>query len=443
MQQALEGLDIHPMRESLYAELHSRPFHVIASPARVAYFALLADEEVRNAQFEHLLELFEHSDQDAPECDGLFYEVELNGLRIRRERHLEFTTYTFIDEQPPKTDNPFDATALQRLPEGWMARLPGQVVSAFHVAIQDARETPEDELPVVKNHFEGQRLIGSSPQNGDARIWTSFLLHSDGLGRFLIFNKAMSDSQLGRLTQRVIEIETYRLMTLLSLPLARKYSPGLSAMDKRLAVLTERLTAEKGVDEAKILSELTEMAAWVEACRAQTTFRFGASRAYQEIVSKRLAELREDEVSGHLTITEFMTRRLTPAVRTCESVSERLENMSLRIDRVSDMMRTRVELSIQEQNQDLLSSMDRRSHIQLMMQHTVEGLSVAAISYYTIGLLKFLIDAVYEETGGAFDKSLVLGVTVPCVVGCVWFATRRIHRRFLKLATERADAERH
>ncbi len=108
----------------------------------------------------------------------------------------------------------------------------------------------------------------------------------------------------------------------------------------------------------------------------------------------RLEELREDEVSGHLTITEFMTRRLTPpAVKTCEAVNERLEDLSRRVDRASEMMRTRVELAIQSQNQQLLSSMDRRSRIQLMMQHTVEGFSVVAISYYLIGLLKLGLDA--------------------------------------------------
>ena len=177
------------------------------------------------------------------------------------------------------------------------------------------------------------------------------------------------------------------------------------------------------------------MAAWVEAARAKTTFRFSATSAYHDLVLKRLAELKEDEVSGHLTITEFMTRRLTPAVRTCKATSEHLENLSRRIDRVSDMMRTRVEMSIQSQNQHLLASMDRRSKIQLAMQHTVEGLSVAAISYYSIGLLKYLIEAAYDN-GAPINKSLAVGITVPLVIGGVWWATRRIHKRFLKLAKE-------
>lgn len=434
------GLEMHPMRETLYLELHSRPFQVIPSPSRITYLAVLCDHAVRETQFAHFQSLFAYFDEAPPEEDSVCLEVEFGSLRIRREKHMEFTTYTFISEGVCAGDDPFSCSGASRLPAEWLATLPGTVVAGFHVSIEDAREQPEPELPVVKGFFEGMRLVGSSPQNGDAQIWTTFQLHSDGFGRFLIYNRRMSDSQLGRLTQRVMEIETYRLMALLALPLARQYNPMLTEMDRQLAETTSELAANSGLDERELLGKLTDMAAWVEACRAHTTFRFGATRAYNALVMSRLEELREDEVSGHLTITEFMTRRMTPAVRTCESVSERLENLSRRIDRVSDMMRTRVELSIQGQNQDLLASMDRRSKIQLMMQHTVEGLSVAAISYYTVGLIKYLLEALYDS-GVNIDKSLAVGISVPVVIGLVWIATRKIHKKFLALATERAERE--
>lgn len=434
------GLDLHPLRGALYDELHSRPFQVIPSPSRLTFLAVQIPSESREQEFEHFQKIYEHFGHRAPEEDGVCYEADFGQVRIRREKHLEFITYTFVNLDVEACADPFDCSGISRIPEEWLRELPGTVVVSFHVAIEDARQQSEPPLPVVKSFFEGMRLVGSSPQDGDARVWTTFRLHSDGFGRFLIYNKKMSDSQLGRLTQRVMEIETYRLMALLGLPLARKYNPELTDMDRQLAETTSNLAANGDLDERILLGKLTDMAAWVEACRARTTFRFSATRAYHDLVLKRLAELREDEVSGHLTITEFMTRRLTPAVRTCESVSERLENLSRRIDRVSDMMRTRVELSIQGQNQELLASMDRRSKIQLMMQHTVEGLSVAAISYYLVGLLKYLIEALYNS-GVPIDKSLTVGISVPVVVLVVWFATRKIHKKFLKLATERADQD--
>ena len=441
MNQAIlpKSLDMHPMREALYAELHSRPFQVIPSPARITYLAVMADESVREEQFEHLKQLYRHFGAEEPEQDEVCYQADFGSFRVRREKHMEFTSYTLINLDVTHCRNPFDCSGVTPLPEEWLESIPGQVVGAFHIAVEDVRQQSEQRdqlmLPKVKRYFEGMRLVGSSPQGGDARVWTSFQLHSDNFGRFLIYNKAMSDSQMGRLCQRLMEIETYRLMTLLALPMAREFSPRLSEMDQKLATITQDLSAQGEVDEQALLSKLTDMAAWVEACRARSTFRFSATRAYHDMLQQRLVELREDEVSGHLTLNEFMTRRLTPAVRTCEAISDRLENLSRRIDRVADMMRTRVELSIQAQNQELLASMDRRSHVQLMMQHTVEGLSVAAISYYTIGLIKHLMGAVYES-GVEFDKNIALGIAVPVVISTVWLATRRIHKQFHAMAKE-------
>ncbi len=431
------GLQMHPMRGALYNELHSRPFQVIPSPARITHLAVMCDAEESLQQFEHLKTLYEHFGHSVPEVDELCYHADFGQLRVRREKHMEFTTYTFINTDIEQGGNPFDATGLTPLPEGWLANIPGTVISAFHVSVEDARQTHELNLPLVKRFFEGMRLVGSSPQDGDARVWTTFQMHSDGFGRFLIYNKQMSDSQLGRLTQRIMEIEVYRLMCLLSLPTARDISPTLGAMDQRLADVTDHLAHATDIDEQALLSRLTDMAAWVEDCRARATFRFSATYAYHDLVIKRLEELREDEVSGHLTITEFMTRRLTPAVKTCRATSNRLEDLSRRIDRVAEMMRTRVELSIQSQNQDLLASMDQRSKVQLMMQHTVEGLSVAAISYYTIGLIKYLLEALYNS-GVSLNKDLILGVSVPVVIGLVAFTTRKIHKHFLKMAIDQA-----
>ncbi|KAA0873955.1 DUF3422 family protein [Nitrincola tapanii] len=427
------GLNQHPQRDALYAELHSRPFQVIPCPARITHIALLSSREERQAQFQHLQNLHQRYGVEPPQEEVSCYEKTFGALRVRRETHMEFTTYTFINLQACEEVCPFDYTGISPLPEGWLAALPGQVVAAFHIALEAARTSVEEDLQLVRPYFEGKRLVGSSPQQGSARVWGSFQLHRDGFGRFMVLNHSMSDSQLGRLTQRLMEIETYRLMSQLSLQLAREISPQLFDMDQQLAVITQALTENQGVDERAILADLTDMAARIEAFRARSTFRFSATSAYHQLVLTRLEELREDELSGHLTIKEFMTRRLTPAVQTCRSVGERLEDLSRRIDRASDMMRTRVELSIQHQNQTLLSSMDKRSQVQLMMQHTVEGLSVVAISYYLVGLLKYLIDALYDS-GVAFNKSLVIGAMIPLVLVAVWLSVRRIHHHFMALA---------
>ncbi|MDI9244005.1 DUF3422 domain-containing protein [Marinobacter sp. CHS3-4] len=433
MDPTFQKLDFHPLRESLYNELHTQPFQVLPCPSQVSHLAVMTTPEQRKAQFRHWQELHEELGQPAPSEEKSCLESTFGDFKIRRELHMEFTAYTFIHFGPTGNHRPFRHTGLTSLPDGWLERLTGTVVAAFHLDLQKAEENEEPDLAVIRDYFDGYRLIGSRPAEGKARVWSSFKLHDDGFGRFMVLNMGLPNNQLGRLTQRLMEAETYRLLSLLALPVARNMTSDLNHMDQTLAEITESLTNDTGVDEPHVLAELTDMAARIEDFRAHSTFRFSATRAYHKLVLARLEALREDELSGHLTIREFMNRRLTPAAETCESVNNRLDDLSLRIGRASDMMRARVELELQRQNQELLAAMNQRSKVQLMMQHTVEGFSVVVISYYLIALLRMAMD-VAEESGVSFNKPLLLGIAIPTILVLVYFTVRAIRRHFLKMA---------
>ena len=176
-----------------------------------------------------------------------------------------------------------------------------------------------------------------------------------------------------------------------------------------------------------MLTELSQLAANVERWRTDTNYRFSAMRAYYSLVMKRMDELKELQVENYFTIGSFLERRLTPAYHTCESVSERLEDLARRIERAGDLLQTRVDLTIEAQNQSLLASMDRRGRLQMRLQETVEGLSIAAISYYLVSLVKIVLNALYSA-GFAVNKDLVTGISVPVVVAFVWWVTHRIKK---------------
>ena len=126
---------------------------------------------------------------------------------------------------------------------------------------------------------------------------------------------------------------------------------------------------------------------------------------------------------GYDTWAGFLQRRVAPAMRTCRSVEERQANLSRKLTRATTLLRTWVDVEVEKQNRDLLASMNNRARLQLRLQQTVEGLSVAAVSYYVVGLIGYLAKGT-PLFGHASHPELVTAVSVPFVVaghlaGCV------------------------
>lgn len=426
---------MHPLRASLYQELHARPFPVIGTPVRVSHLALLLDEKDKEADFQHLCDLCDRYGVNPPAAkDNSFYQ-RLGDLEVRWERHLEFVTYTFI--RPGRQEQPFSQTALSLLPRNWLENIPGELVVGVHLEAASP-EQPAFDRELLTDCFEGQRLVSGRLMEGATTLWSAFRMHGDGFGRILLHNHALNDNQTGRLILRVLELETYRLMALLGAQPARELAPVVRSLDMQLAEIITQLSDTEGLDEEReLLRQLTAMAAQIERHRADTLSRFSATQAYYQLVMKRLEELKEIQRGPNFTLSAFFGRRLTPAAKTCDSVSLRLDDLARRIERAGDLIRTRVDLKLEEQNRRLLASMNRRSRLQLRMQETVEGLSIAAISYYGISLLRYLFGAL-EPLGFPINKDLATAVAVPLVVGSVWWVTRRIK----KFIVEASDPER-
>ena len=174
------------------------------------------------------------------------------------------------------------------------------------------------------------------------------------------------------------------------------------------------------------LKALLGISSRLEALLAQTEFRFGATGAYEAIVNQRIDVLREERFEGRQTFAEFMMRRFDPAMRTVKSTEGRLKAMAERAIRAGELLRTRVDVERQAQNQELLESMDKRADLQLRLQKTVEGLSVVAISYYAVNLAVYILGPV-AEAGDVPKLLLTAGVTPVVVIG-VWAVVRRIRR---------------
>ena len=279
-------------------------------------------------------------------------------------------------------------------------------------------------------HFGANVVVGAGIGDGSGLAFTDFVIHDDGFARFLLLDREMTERQAGRMLQRLFEIEAYRMMALLALPMARGLWSRLLLTERTLAELTARIAdpTQGAAGDDALLQQLMALAAEVESALASSQSRFGASRAYHALVATRIGELREQRIKGLQTIDEFMARRLSPAMATCATVSQRLHDLSERVAQASSLLSTLVDIARQQQNQALLAATALRAKLQLRLQQTVEGLSVAAIVYYLAGLVGYGAKAL-KAAGVPLSPDLVTGAALPLLGLGAWWVLRRVHQR--------------
>jgi uncharacterized membrane-anchored protein len=418
----------HPLRYVLNNELHARPFTPLRSPERISHLAIPRDEQGAAEDHAVLVKLCERYGVTAPQAGLNHYSHDFGVFRLKWERHTEFVTYTFF--RRGVFHEPFSAPALAQVATDWLDQLPGQVLAAVHVAILSP-ETPPPTAEDLSLHFIHEPVIGSVVAGGAAAVFTDCRIHADGFSRILIHDRSLGERQAGRLVQRLLEIETYRMMALLALPVAREMGPEIAQCERELAEATATIASSDTAEEERaLLNQLLRLAASIERLSAATSYRFRASQAYHALVGARIQELREERVPGLQTIAEFMERRLSPAMRTCTSTFERVESVSKRLARASNLLRTRVEIAVQEQNRDVLRSMDRRARLQLLLNEVVEGLSVFAITYYALGIMAYPAKALPPLFG--LDPNWLIGAASPIVFVLAWLGLRRLRTRLLR-----------
>lgn len=425
-----------PLRRALHDEIHARPPAPVRLPALVTYVAVLNAQSSREQEWEHLRKLPGHSDLALEQVQSNFLRLQCSGFTVKWERHTEFTRYSVVQPLP-------DHAAWGRiLPElatcvatgsAWTREIPGQVVAAIHLALlADGMDDPDMMTKAQAWLGEGALIASSMGMTASgqshSRLITHFRVGADGFERMLVLAAPQtSEARAGRIAQRVLELETYRLMALRGLPVAKLLAPQLSQAELTLADITLRLESKQDGDQG-LLDDLVSLASKVERATAEHGYRFSATRAYDALVQERIAELRERPVHGTQTVGEFMQRRLAPAMATVAATAQRMAALSERVSRASALLRTRVDIATESQNQQLLEKLTRGQEMQLRLQSTVEGLSIAAISYYVVSLVHYGAKAL-SLAGLPIQPELAVGLAIPLVLWGVWKVTRRMYEK--------------
>jgi uncharacterized membrane-anchored protein len=411
------GMSVHPLLPRVLGEIHSRPFRLVETPRTIVQLAFLVEGGDFAAHLAPLSRLAETRGNPRPDGDARHVFLDFGAGRLRWERHTEFTTWTW---DAPATDGLHEKLKGHPFGDGFLA--PGPLISAIRLDLR-----PAGEADAALAFFDPTSLSYSEVDGGLALAASDFRQDADGLTRIVVLDRGLGTARAGALTQRLIEIETYRTLALLGLPEAQRLGPELGRIEAELSRIAAELQGGS-VESAALLDELIALSAELEADAVATLYRFAASRAYDDIVTQRLAVIHETAISGYETWAGFLSRRMAPAMRTCRTVANRQEALSEKLARAADLLRTRVGVEQEHQNRDLLKSMDRRAKLQLRLQQTVEGLSVAAVSYYVVGLIGYLAKGA-EEAGARLDPVIVTAASVPFVVILIFWLVRRIRRR--------------
>ena len=423
-------------RRQLHNEVHARPSARVRLPALIVYVAVLNEGVGREQEWQHLKNLPGHADLALDRLNGNFLRLRCDGFTVKWERHTEFTRYSIVQPLPAHAGwGSVSPELASQVVTGtaWLRAIPGKTVAAIHLGMLAAPVDAPDTVAQAQAWLGEGAVVGSRMGNTTeglphSCVLTHFRLGADGFERMLVLAPAdTSEARAGRISQRLLELETYRLMALRGLPVAKALSPVLSDAEAQLAEITARLERKEDSDQA-LLDVLVSLAARIERATAEHGYRFSATRAYDTLVSQRIAELRERPIAGTQTVGEFMQRRLSPAMATVAATSQRLSALSERVSRTSALLRTRVDIATETQNQVLLEKLTRGQDLQLRLQSTVEGLSIAAISYYVVSLVLYGAKAL-KAAGLPIQPEVAAGLVVPVVLWGVWRTTRRIHAR--------------
>ena len=357
------------LREALHNEVHARPPARIRLPALVVYVAVLNEGVSRDDECAHLRQLPGQQHLQPSDLGANFLRLRLGGHTLKWERHTEFTRYSLVQPlpEPAGLDHPEPALleALVLDPD-WLRGIPGRTFAAIKLVMLHADlDAPQGALARGQHWFGDRTVVASLMGGGHSCAVTDFRLRETGFERMLVIAPpGTSETRAGRISQRLLELETYRLMALRGLPAAKTLAPSIAQAEATLAEITTRLEGKRDSDQ-ELLDRLVALASQVERATAEHVYRFSATEAYAALVEERIGELREQPIPGTQTIGEFMRRRLTPAIATVAATAQRLNSLAQRVERSSGLLRTRVDIATESQNQQLLEKLTRGQELQL------------------------------------------------------------------------------
>lgn len=438
----------HPSRKLLHEEVHARPPIPLWPNERVLSQSFLLDATSRQQQIDWVKKLssvlgVETNEERDHAFKSLILAPEPERILVKWELHGEFATIAVVVHNKNKINGPLIESRLQiereldllfdKLGCPRIVEAGGQRISALDLTFE--QRPLFNDAEEVSAIFNGNTLLGSFILSSKkAQLWTDLQLDEDGYISYFIPHDVLGSRQAGRVARALAEAETYRMAAMIAFPVAKSLSLPLRNAESELAVLSEKISqlqTDSGIQTEKdglFLGELSSLASRAEQWISGYGLRFTAAEAYSMLLNKNLLELNESPILGVQSLSEFMDRRFQPAMGTCIWTQRRLSELSDRISRTTQTLRTRIDFVNEEQTQRLLASMDQRAKLQLRLQQTVESLSVLVLTYYAVSLLAYVAKG-GKEAGLPIHPEIIAAIAAPVVAIIFLVVSRRRRNR--------------
>lgn len=407
----------HPYRAAIMEEVHARPVDIIPEACRLRRLVFVMPAEVGAMMrvFGAYQAFCAELGAVGPGATDRQHSFDSGSRHVTWEFHTEFVTVTWRSDLLDRENMPGDI--------GLSAMGEGQLIGAMRIDVIADLEVPERLLP----GFNLPSLCLSDIDNNHAQVATDFVPDAARFTRFELAAGGLSDLRRSIIARRLLEIETYRTMALLGLPLARSASPQLRTIELELTALVESLsgaTTPAAVQAA--LAALHALSVRSGQLSERLGYRFAAGNAYGDILRARLGGLHEAGTRHGSTLTQYIGNRVEPGLATCRAMEKRLAVVAGKIERAIGLLNVRNGVDMQVQNAAVLDNIAQTARSQFLLQRTVEGLSTIAISYYLLGILSYALAGPLEHLH--WEKTMSLSIAAPFVIAGVWLMVRAIRR---------------
>ena len=407
----------HPYRTAIMDEVHARPVDIVPETCRLRrlVFVMPAEAGAMMRVFRSYLAFCASTGVQEPGQADRQHSFNTAERHVTWEFHTEFVTITWRSALADWNNLP-DDIGLGAIGEGLL-------IGAMRIDVIAGASVPDRLLP----GFNLPSLCLSDIDSNHGQVATDFVPDADRFTRFELAAGNLTDLRRSIIVRRLLEVETYRTMALMGLPLARSMSPELRTIELELTALVEGLsdaTTPTAVQAA--LSALHALSVRSGKLSERLGYRFAAGQAYGDILRMRLAGLRESGTAHGSTLGHYIGNRVDPGLATCAAMEKRLAVLSDKIERAIGLLNVRIGVDMQLQNAAVLDSIAQTARSQFLLQRTVEGLSTIAISYYLLGILSYVLAGPLEELH--WEKTMTLSIAAPFVVIAVWLMGRAVRR---------------